>query len=416
MSPRAARWTSPQSTDHRLQAWVERIWHHDDGDTPVRVTLGPPPSDHVIAEQYAVLPHPRAVRFLVPMGSRATSVASFRRYIKRRAPVSQSIRTVLAGGYAVGLADRVFPHRLVVSVDRRFPERRWAEVLVLRHLAAALGRTDLLAFTAVRRINPNAKPTLQLFDVAGSPVGFAKLGDTEATRELVRTEAAAITAVDGRLGSVVTPRLLAAGDWGEIAYAVGAPLPLEMKRWTGGPDATAPALLDIAGSGSGARGPLAGSTYAARLRKQIAALTGRSDVGPWLAAWIDRIERDPRRVEFGRAHGDWIPDNMGQIGAGLAVWDWEHSADDTPVGFDLLHWHFHHALVAHDLAAAVAAVGAASPGLALVGVPVESRELVVSTYLLDLFVRRTKLAIGGGGWNAKWYPGVIEVARRQGGG
>ncbi len=404
---------APRSIDRRLQAWVERIWQPDDAvDSPVRVTLGGPPNGHVVAEQYAVVPHPRTVRFLVPVGSRPTAVASLRTYSAARSPVSRLVRRSLASGYAAGLADHVLPHRLVVSVDRRFPERRWSEVLVLRHLAELLGQQRLHAFTAVRRINPNAKPTLELFSAEGTPAGYAKLGDTDATRALVRTEAAAMDTLGGMLESVVVPRLLAAGDWRQIAYAVGEPLPLDMRRWTRGPAATATALRHIARSGSTTSGRLAGSIYAARLRKDIVARTGSADVTPLLLSWLDRLEQEPDPLEYGRAHGDWIPDNIGQVGTGLAAWDWEHSADDTPVGFDLLHWHFHHAFVARDLPAAVAAVEGAQPQLAGLGVPAGSRRLVASAYLLDLFVRRTKLAAGGGGWNRKWYPAIVEVARR----
>lgn len=412
MRPWSARGTATLAgADVRLRTYVQRIWQPSGViDSPVSVTLGPAPSGHVVVEEYAVLPDPSTVRFLVPMGSRPTTVAAFHTYNATRAPVSRVMRGTLARSYAVGLADRVFPHRLVVSVDRRFPKDQWGEVLVLRHLADVLGQPELRAFAAVRRINPNVKPTLELFDGSGVPVGFAKLGTTAGTRHLVRTEAAALAALRGRLESVIVPDLLDAGDWGEVAYAVSRPLPPDLRRWTRGPYAAMQAMSTVARSGVVSRGPLANSTYAARLHADIEGVGGCDEVVQVLGHWLTRLEREASPIEFGRMHGDWIPDNLGRSGSQLVAWDWEHSTDDAPVGFDLLHWHFHLAFVKRGMRAAVGEMEAATPQLGLLDVPAESRRLIASLYLLDVFVRRMKLAHGGGGWNKRWYPGLLEVA------
>ncbi len=402
------------SADARLHAYVQRVWLPDDrADSPVAVTLESAPEGHVIAEQYAVLPHPRAPRFLVPLESRAVAAASFRGYSASRARVSRMLRNTVGTGFATGIAQRMLRHRLVVSVDRRFPRDRWADVLVVQHLAEVLGRPGIRALVAVRRINPSAKPTLQLFDEDGAPAGYAKLGPTEPTRLLVRTEAAAMAALGGRLDKVIVPELLASGDWGETAYAVGAPLPSGIRRWHEGPDATAPALAEVARSTETSRGPLAGSPFAARLRSDLAAVSAGDDVAPVLAAWLARLECDPAPMEYGRMHGDWIANNLGRLGDRVAVWDWEHSVDDAPVGFDLLHWRFHRALDRDGLPAAVRAVDAATGSLGLLDVPEGSRRLVASTYLLDMFIRWTRLAAGSGAWNPKWYPGLLPVARER---
>lgn len=405
------------TTDARLQLYVQRIWQGGDEASPIAVTLGPPPDGHIIAEEYAVLPHPRRVRFLVPMGPRATTVASFRSYNASRAPVSRALRAALASGYAHGAADRLFPHRLTVSVDHRYPLNRWAEVLVMRHLAGVLGHDDLLAFTAVRRVNANAKPTLQLFDSRGGAVGYAKLGTTPATRRMVRTEAAAMADLSGRLDSVFVPPLLGAGDWGDLAYSIGGPLPADVRRWTAGADTTVPAMTQIATFKGLTRGPLQTSSYAARLRAELEAVRaagGEQEVASALIKWLDRLNREPAPLAYGRMHGDWISDNLGKSGSGMAVWDWEHSASDAPVGFDYLHWHFHHRLAEKGLMAAVAALDESMFRLSLLGVSPDARELVADLYLLDAFTRRLRLAIGGGGWNERWYPGLLDVigARR----
>lgn len=399
--------------DRRLRTYVERVWMPERSDWPVAVTLGRAPDGHDVAEEYSVLPHPRAPRFLVPVGSRRTAAAFFRNYVASRSRRSRLLRRSVAASFASGLAERAFRHRLVVSVDRRFPRERWTEVLLVRHLADVLDQPDVQAFVEVRRVNPAAKPTLQLLDGYGRPVGFARVGATPPTRALVRTEAAALAALAGRLDTVIVPRLLADGDWHQTAYAVGAPLPAGMRRWDSGPDATAPLVAQIARSAGSTHGPLAGSAYAARLRADLAALPSSDDVAPVLTAWLARLEQQPHPLEFGRQHGDWIPNNLGRLGDRAAVWDWEFSVDDAPVGFDLLHWGFHLALSRHGLPAAVAAAEAATPLLAHLDVPLASRRLMVSAYLLDMFVRWTRLVAGTGEWNPKWYPDLLDVARHR---
>jgi len=397
------------TVDARLRTYIDRIWQPG-GDSPVAVTLGPAPSGHVVLENYAVLPHPRTARFLVPMATRAASVASFRRYAAQRTIVSRSLRRALASGYAAGMLDQLFPHRLVVSVDRRFRADRLDEVLILRHLATQIAIPDLLAFIALRRNNPNAKPVLQLLDPAGTGVGYAKLGTTVATKQLVRTEATAMAAMGGGVESVLVPRLLAVGDWHDSAYTVGSPLPENLHRVKGA-EATTEAMREVARSGVVSRRQLAGSTYAQRLRADLAAARGgREEDATVLAAWLERLERQSALLEFGRMHGDWIPSNLAWSGPRLAAWDWEHSSDDAPVGFDFLHWHFHRALVDDGLEAAVREVDRVAPRLALLGVPDTSQPLVASLYLLDAFVTRLKFAVGGGGWNRLWYPTLLGVA------
>ncbi len=401
------------NVDPRLQSFIAKIWLPGGPvGSPVAVSMAAPPPGHVVAEQYAVLPHPQVARFLVPMASRQVAAASFREYNATRARLSRTVRGSLAAAFSrgFGVARNA---RLVVSVDSRVPRSRWDEHLVTAHLARRLGACQVHSFVAVRQVNPNVKPTLQLFDQDAQPAGYAKLGTTKATRHLVRTEAAAVASLSGALESVIVPDLLDAGDWGETAYTVTSPLPRDLRRWTWGALKTTEAIRAIAQSGQTSEGRLATSTYAARLRAEIDSTDPASEVASALGRWLTRLQADAAPLRFGRMHGDWIPDNLGHSGARLVAWDWEHSHHDVPLGFDLLHWRFHHALVKDGMAAAVAAVEAALPDLALVGVPAGSRPLTGSLYLLDVFVRRMKLATGGGGYNARWYPAMLDVARAR---
>jgi hypothetical protein len=81
------------------------------------------------------------------------------------------------------------------------------------------------------------------------------------------------------------------------------------------------------------------------------------------------------------------------------------------VGFDYLHWHFHHRLAEKGLRAAVDALDESASGLNLLGVSPDAWRLIADLYLLDAFTRRLKLALGGGGWNERWYPALLDVIR-----
>lgn len=403
----------PDTVDAGLRAHVQRVWLHPvDADSSVAVTLGTsPPAHHVAVEQYAVLPTVSAPKLLAPVGHQRSAAAALRAYGAARSPHSRLARRAMAVTMRSGVLDS--RPRLIVSVDARVPRPRWHEVLLTEHLRRAVDKPDAIAVMEVRPLNPNAKPTVQLFDATGVPVAYVKLGTTTATKELVRREAAALTAVKGSLTTVLVPEMLGAGEWHDTSYAMGGALPLDIRRWSGRPEDTDAALRDIVASGTTSVSTFADSAHAAQMRADIAAATQHPDVASALGAWLERLAENPTPLQLGRTHGDWIPDNLGQSRAGLAVWDWEHSIDDAPVGSDLLHWHFKQGMDAGGLLAAVAAVEAATPSLRLLGVPPQARELVASLYLLHAFVRRLRLAVGGGGWNARWYPGLIAVARSR---
>jgi hypothetical protein len=129
-----------------------------------------------------------------------------------------------------------------------------------------------------------------------------------------------------------------------------------------------------------------------------------------LCEWLDRLVGLSEVLTFGRWHGDWVTWNLGSAGARIAAWDWEHSADDVPVGFDVLHWHFQHTLPKSGLEAAVAEVDRVAPDLVKVGVRREAGNLVASLYLLEMFKRSVRLSAGGGGWNPRLHPELLSVA------
>jgi hypothetical protein len=96
------------------------------------------------------------------------------------------------------------------------------------------------------------------------------------------------------------------------------------------------------------------------------------------------------------------------------VWDWEYSAPQAPVGFDLLHWHFQSSLAdpAATLDTAAEALARRMPGLERLGLAPASHRLVADLYLLEMLTRAVGLAAEGSGWNPKLYPRLISFATR----
>jgi hypothetical protein len=392
-----------------LTRLLPRVWHLEPG-SPVRVTLGEAPEGYRVVEQYAVVPSSRS-RWLVPVGAHRATVASLWRYAAMKRLPLKVARTGLAALFATGPGYRLFPHRVTVCLDDRVDHADQARWLLLSHLTELLGHDRLVAAIEVRRANANAKPTLQLFDPRGAAVGYARIGWSPGTQQLVRAESAALEAVHARSERLVTPRLMASGQWLDREFSVASPLPEPLRRWDTPPERSSGILADIVSAGEVAEGTLHGSRYERGLRDALLSAGEREpDAAKELLAWLDVLVTNDAGLAFGRWHGDWVPWNHGEHRGSVVAWDWEHSAPHVPAGFDLLHWHFQRTLSASGLDAAVATLLRSTHRLATLGVPAASRPLVAALYLLEMFARVTRMAVGGGGWNPRYHPQMLDVA------
>jgi hypothetical protein len=395
-----------------LVALIERIWGTGEGRPAVHVSTDGVPTGHHIVERYTVVPSLANPKFLVPTESHATSADSFWKYNAMRSRRTRAGHIALAAAFRSGVAHRIFGDQLLVSCDDRLSDEERASHMLLAHLSRELNTPQLLAAMSVRRMTPNAKPTLQLFAPTGSLVGFAKLGWSPATRSMVQTESTSLEEVAGKLRSVVAPSVMAKGYWRERYYSVTKPLPEAVGRWTTPPAQAANLILEVAHSGEVARRSVAGSPYEHRLRDQLS-LAGVTPETRVLSAWLDRLVIPKTQLDFGRWHGDWVSWNMARTGDKVAVWDWEHSAPMAPIGFDALHWYFQRTLPARGIDAAVQAVDNARHDLQAVGVSESAMAYVASLYLLEMFVRSVRLQRGGGGWNPRLHPRMLDFAAQR---
>ncbi|RKN40328.1 hypothetical protein [Micromonospora endolithica] len=398
--------------------WVTRAVF---GDRRIALTVGePPPPGHQVVARYAVVPSVRRARFLLPLGAPRATAAALLAYNALRPPKIRAVRAVLGGLARLGVLDLAPLPTLTVSLPDGVPA---AEALLADRLAAGLGGQRVYAACGVRPPDPNHKPTLQLFDGAGRPVGYAKIGWNGATRALVRAEAAALgdlPSVTGVPDHPAAPRLLAATEVADSVIALVEPLPPAVRGVPVDDPPRLPALLAVARRGrppAPAR-PLSGSSFLARLAAEAdRSAAGTPDGARAVAAVAALADRHAgTAVEFGHWHGDWVPWNLGVHAGRLVAWDWEHSAPDVPLGFDLAHDAFQRALVlrGEPAASAAAAVDAqldrCGAGL---GLDPARRRLVADAYLLEMWLRTWRLADAGAGWNDALHPALLDVVEKR---
>ncbi|MEU7618844.1 hypothetical protein AB0B27_22500 [Micromonospora rifamycinica] len=399
--------TDPRSRQDGL-GWVTRAIF---GDPRLRLDLptGPAavPTTHRPAARYAVVPSVERARFLLPLASRRVGAASTLAYNALRPPRVRASRVAVGLLAALGATGLARMPVLTVAVPT---DTDPAELLLAEHLGRLTGRR-LHAAIGIRPPDPHHKPTLQLFDDRGAARAYAKIGWNDATRAMVRAEAAALRELPRDGGDFPdVPRLLREVGWGDLAVTLVEPMPARVRRLRHPQRPEVAAMLAVARRGGPAATPrpVCGSAFLADLTAR-AATAG----GPVVAAVAALAARDGALpVEFGRWHGDWVPWNLGRHRGRLVVWDWENSGADRPVGFDLAHQGFQSALSlgGRDVAGATGEmVGVLDRHAAAFGLDPARRRFVADAYLVELWLRTAELAAGGGGWSAKLHPALLHT-------
>ena len=227
---------------------------------------------------------------------------------------------------------------------------------------------------------PNRKPVLLVADGDGHLVGVGKVGWNDLTRRLVRREASALP--DAHDGVVLTPANHGTTDHGAVTVLWQGPLDLDRSSAVD-EELLAAGMREIqALRGEPTPGRLGTSDYAARLQARAADT-------PW-ADLVDTVmsRHADRELLFGTMHGDFTPWNVAAIDGQLAVWDWERSADDMPVGIDVLHWYLRlTALAAGTEAEHRRARDVALPVLQSIGVEEAAVDAISALHLLELLLR-----------------------------
>ncbi len=281
--------------------------------------------------EFLVLPNEAKAVLLLPRRPRRAAAAALRHY-KASAVGRQRLRfRGLALGAQMGLAD-VLPQRITIGGSGEGPDAD-----VVSYLRKVLDQ-DLVVSLRIGSPRANRKPVLELLGPDGGVLGFAKVGITGLTRELVRAEAAALGVLEAAaLTRLEAPRLLHHGQWRDHEVLVQAPLRGSGRAVT--PVALTSAMAELATVAGVTIEPVGRSGYWHGLRSRLEACGDRERAAALLRIMADmQATAEATSLAFGSWHGDWTPWNMAFSGGRVLVWDWERFESGVPVGYDALHY------------------------------------------------------------------------------
>jgi hypothetical protein len=330
-----------------------------------------------------VLPRIAAPRLVVPRERRASAVA-VRRYGEPGSLRSRLATRALSAALATGAGAILLRDRLQVRAPA-------GAQTIETYLSSVLGQRVMVSIH-LGAARANRKPVLQLLGSAGDTIGFAKIGVSPLTAELVRAERAALEQLSqAGLSSLAVPPVLDSGRWQDLEVLVLGALPVWHKRVPLRPGQLEAAMAEVARAAGVRRSALGASEYWQRLASRLddAGHGGEQDA---LRAALAKFGASAGStvLGFGSCHGDWTPWNMANTRGGLLVWDWERFTVGAPVGFDALHYWLQARTVDHKRdpeQTAIDCVGQAPALLAPLGVTRAEATPTVLAYLADLAVR-----------------------------
>jgi hypothetical protein len=370
-----------------------------------------------VSETYLPLPSPQAPRVLVPMHSR--NVASAAVTVRRNGGGSLYRRVglaLVASALQTGALQRVARDRLNLLVPAHCHAADLAKASLADYLGDVLGGRIFLS-PKITMDEPHRSLALYVLSPQGRLVAFVKAGWNELTRQLVRTEAAALEHwANVPRGLVQPPQLLHHGRWHDLELAVMAPLSL---RRADRPRLAAPpwsATLQVAESVPRVVMALSTSTYWKALCSRVTRLHRHVDAGTGelltrLVTALDACGEVP--LAFGAWHGDWLPWNFRWRENQLVAWDWEYWSPSAPVGFDVLHFYCGISLYRNRRGVDEALRVTRQHGLAglpRLGVEVSAHPFVYALYVLELLVRRLDIAVHSGTLDLRFVRGMSPLA------
>lgn len=403
----------------RLDLLVQQLWRPllRDGTVEVVVASAAPQRfdgyDSITwhpAESYWVLPTAKRAELLLPTASRHVTSAAAGAYRGLRRPAPALARTVLAAGTRLGLPGGAA--RLTVRTLWNRPHD--ATPLPARWHSDRLGR-PVHASIGVRT-GDNRKATLQLFDGAGRPAGYAKHAWNAGSDRWVDNETRVLGELGGRPGPVRVPALLDHGDYLGHPFLTVAPMPTSVSAIRGtAPTLSAAELYALCPVTR--RGGLSGSAQFAGLRDRVAALGdvgGQAEPAALLRTLVQTLDHSRVALPISsRWHGDLTPWNCARDTDGqLWCWDWESSEADTVAGLDALHWEL---ALARETAPADQAdlsrcIDRAGPLLRAAGAAGRHHRLLGALFVATMVERATTLATAAGSWESTWITPVTAAA------
>jgi len=332
--------------------------------------------------QFVLLPSSAEPRLVVPLSSSRAAAAVVLAHGRLSRGRSLARSRALAAGLRSGLAVRMLRDRLTVEPSIAVPG-------LDDHLRELIGRPVAIGF----RLGPpraNRKPVIQVVDLDGELLGFAKLGINPLTDRLVANEASALTSLAAaRLARLEVPPLRFAGMWQGHQWLLQGPLTRPRGRRVHDPDLLRQAMVEVSSIGGVESIELSQLIWWESTVRALDPLQGRPADALRSAAAEISSAGGRRLLRVGAWHGDWNPGNYSVSGQRALVWDWERFERGVPVGFDALH-HGLHAAISRGVPAGRAARQVLSDSghlLAPFGVASSDAPLVAALYLLTIGVR-----------------------------
>ena len=333
--------------------------------------------------EFLVVPGEARAALLLPRRPRRAAAGALRHYKASAAARRRLLFHGLALAARVGLAE-VLPERISIEAGQRT-----ADSDIAGYLAAVLHQETVLSL----RIGPpraNRKPVLELLTPGGRLLGFAKVGLTDLTRDLVRAEAAALALLGtAPLARLDVPRLIHHGQWRghEVLVQGGLSGSGPARNWA----ELSGAMAELAGVRDIIRLPVTQSPYWHGLRPRLAECAQRDLAGSVLQAlsWMEPAAASTS-LAFGSWHGDWTPWNMTMSRGRVMVWDWERFQTGVPVGYDAIHYRLQDAVSRGGVApqnAAEATVAGAAQALAPFGIEAAAARFAATLYLAENAIR-----------------------------
>jgi hypothetical protein len=333
--------------------------------------------------EFLLLPNEDRPVLLLPRRPRRAAAAALRHYKASAVGRRRLAFRGLALAAQLGLADAL-PHRIAIEGGGTGPDAD-----VAAYLRRVLGR-DMVVSLRIGPPRANRKPVLELLSPGGDVLGFAKVGITGLTRELVRAEAAALGVLGAAgLTRLDVPRLLHHGQWRDHEVMVQAPLSGSGRTVTRA--LLTSAMAELATVHGVSIQPVGQSGYWRGLHSRLEACSAREPAAALLQVLAGlQATAETTSLAFGSWHGDWTPWNMAFSGGRVLVWDWERFEAGVPVGFDAVHYQLQAAVQRNPAgaqAAADAALFTAPMTLGPLGVRPGSAVFVAALYLTEIATR-----------------------------
>ena len=361
-------------------AWVSSIlWP----DGSARLITSGPEATRADQPRWWASPSVEQPRVLIP----ADSILAARRAV-RRYHDGFDLR-LWARSAAAELVMRSSPVAERLLSDRVITIDGPADVMssgVFGHLSEQFGGRALQFAVSLATPKSNRKPVIQILDHAGLPLGWAKVGWNDWTRDLVGNEATWLH--EPTNPPLVIPAVIADSEVHGLRIVVQSSLTAGRRPPLSGPgNPDHAAIRMVAERGPISSRPITDTAWWRTVESVLPAADDRE------REVIDRAVAlaGGAAIAVGAWHGDFAPWNVMTVGTIRQVVDWEFAADEVPLGFDLCHYHTQvgNELLNLTSAEAIDRSARLTPrGLAALGVEPGPAPAIWRLYLVEL-IRRT---------------------------